>query len=201
MLCPIVMLSLYIFIFKMLDFTKFAEDSGLIPANEVPMNVNKWHVHQLSDQESSLFTDVNEDVPREAQSNRKSIQIPKEGRKTQQTISAAGHIRKHNKCSCFVRLSEGGFGEIQYFLKPTDPHNEPERIFAVVNVYPPPQIEPEINVYYCRRATRKTQLINANDLGEPLYVVFRDGYIYFLSAIVQENPQWLQGHMDETGDL
>lgn len=119
----------------------------------------------------------------------KTAQLQRENHNQPLVFSTTTHKAKYNKKSCFVQIADETFGEIEYFLS----HHE--ETFAMLNVFPPPTIDQDAHMYYCKRETACRNLMRLSSLGKPLFTALQGDVIYFLSVPIRESPEWLNSHI------
>lgn len=110
----------------------------------------------------------------------KTIRVQKKDRNQPLLFYAAQHKAKYNKNSCYVQVSETTFGEIQNFVAHIN------HTFAVVDICPTPEIDEEVNMYFCNRGKVGQDLFPISSLSAALFVAFEND-IYFLNVPV---PPW-----------
>nr|XP_023654008.1 uncharacterized protein LOC111836725 [Paramormyrops kingsleyae] len=180
--------------YQVLDFTLFAYSSETVHNEDhhgLSLNTQTWTKQHPSPNQLMLLTkflpDSNEKM--EIMVCHKTFRVQKKGRNQPLLFSAARHKAKYNKKSCYVQVSEATFGEIQYFVAHTN------NTFAVVDIFPTPEIDEEVHMYFCKREKVGQDFIQMSSLSAPLFVAFEDDKIYFLNVPVPGKPQWLESHV------
>lgn len=161
------------------------------PQDEQPQEHGAWQKCQATAEETTLLARAVpiDNLPVVISVSGKTAQLKREHHNQPLVFSTKTHKAKYNKKSCFVQVADEAFGEIEYFLSHHD------ETFAMLNVFPPPEIDQDTHMYYCKRETACRNLMRLSSLGKPLFTALQGDVIYFLSVPIRESPEWLNSHI------